>query len=180
MRHEWSAPYDSNTNAFIERARRTVFEGVCTSLIRSGAPTRFWGEAENHKIYTINILPTLEDPQNEGKFCSRRDLLEGCRRPPNLEKLVAFGTMVTCYIPQGQRKGNKNPSQRRAFTGVIMGYEDNMPAYRVWHLEQKCLRRVSYNFCICHEGYYPFKDKTNGQLNALKILSTSPPISLVS
>lgn len=30
VRHEWSAPYDSDTNAFIERARRTIFEGVCT------------------------------------------------------------------------------------------------------------------------------------------------------
>ena len=25
-------PYDSNTNPFVERARRTVFEGVCTAL----------------------------------------------------------------------------------------------------------------------------------------------------
>ena len=160
MRHEWSAPYDSNTNAFIERARRTVFEGVCTSLIRSGAPTRFWGEAEKHKIYTINILPTLEDPQNEGKFCSRRDLLEGCRRPPNLEKLVAFGTKVTCYIPQGQRKGNKNPSQRRAFTGVIMGYEDNMPAYRVWDLQQQMLfAEFHIIFVFATRDITHFKDK---------------------
>src|SRR6185437_16620294 len=28
IRHELSAPYDSDSNAFIERARRTVFEGV--------------------------------------------------------------------------------------------------------------------------------------------------------
>ena len=55
VRHEYSAPYDSNTNAFIERARRTIFEGVSTALIRSGAPARFWGEAENHKIYTLNV-----------------------------------------------------------------------------------------------------------------------------
>ena len=68
VRHEWSAPYDSDTNSFIERARRTIFEGVCTALIRSGAPARFWGEAENHKIYTINILPTLPDPEKENLF----------------------------------------------------------------------------------------------------------------
>ena len=69
VRHEWSAPYDSNTNAFIERARRTIFEGVSTALIRSGAPARFWGEAECHKVYTINILPTLDDPEKENSYC---------------------------------------------------------------------------------------------------------------
>ena len=44
IRHEYSAPYDSNTNAFVERARRTIFEGVCTALLRSGAPASFWGK----------------------------------------------------------------------------------------------------------------------------------------
>ena len=108
VRHEWSAPYDSDTNSFVERARRTIFEGVCTALIRSGAPARFWGEAENHKIYTINILPTLPDPEKENSFCSRRMLLEGNRRPPDLEKLMAFGTASTCYIPKERRWGEKN------------------------------------------------------------------------
>ena len=62
VRHECSAPYDSDTNPFVERARRTVFEGVATALLRSGAPARFGGEAENHKVFTLNCLPTVEDP----------------------------------------------------------------------------------------------------------------------
>ena len=161
VRHEWSAPYDSNTNAFIERARRTVFEGVSTSLIRAGAPARFWGEAEMHKIYTINILPTVEDPEEKGKYCSRRNLLEGNRRPANLEKLMAFGTAATCYVPIEKRKGGKEPAQRRSFKGAILGYQDGMPAYRVWDLDTQKIILVSYNFTICHEGYYPFRDKNN-------------------
>ena len=161
VRHEWSAPYDSNTNAFIERARRTIFEGVSTSLIRSGAPARFWGEAENHKIYTMNILPTVEDPEQKGEYCSRRNLLEGNRRPANLEKLMAFGTAATCYVPVDKRRGGKEPAQRRSFKGAILGYEDGMPAYRVWDLVENKIVLVSYNFAICHEGYYPFKDKKN-------------------
>jgi hypothetical protein len=164
VRHEWSAPYDSDTNPFIERARRTVFEGVCTALIRSGAPARFWGEAEAHKIYTVNILQTLPDPEKEGSFCSRKNLLEGSRRPPDLEKLMAFGTACTCYIPTAKRRGGKEPAQRRAFRGVILGYGETMPAYRVWDLEARCIKLVSYNFTICHEGYYPFKEKGNWPL----------------
>ena len=161
VRHEYSAPYDSNTNPFVERARRTVFEGVCTALLRSGAPARFWGEAECHKIYTINNLPTQPDPDKPGAFCSRRNLLEGSRRPFNLERLMAFGTAATCYVPKEQRKGGKEPAQRRSFHAVILGYEEVMPAYRVWDLETRRIKLVSYNFTICHEGYYPFRDKIN-------------------
>ena len=131
VRHEWSAPYDSDTNAFIERARRTIFEGVCTALLRAGAPARFWGEAECHKIYTLNLLPTIPDPEKEGSYCSRKNLLEGSRRPPDLERLMAFGTAVTCYVPKERRKGGKEPAQRRSFHGVILGYAGNMPAYRI-------------------------------------------------
>ena len=32
IRSEFSAPYD--TNPFVERARRTIFEGVCTAFSR--------------------------------------------------------------------------------------------------------------------------------------------------
>ena len=109
IRHEYSAPYDSNTNAFIERARRTIFEGVCTAWICAAS---FWGEAECHKIFTINVLPTEKDPNDEKNFVSKRNLLEGNRRPFNLERLMAFGTAVTCYIPKEKRKGGKEPAQR--------------------------------------------------------------------
>jgi transposase InsO family protein len=135
VRHEWSAPYDSDTNAFIERARRTIFEGVCTALLRSGAPARFWGEAECHKIFTLNLLPTLEDPEKEGAYCSRKNLLENSRRPPDLERLMAFGTAATCFVPKERRQGGKEPAQRRSFHGAVIGYAGNMPAYRIWDLE---------------------------------------------
>jgi hypothetical protein len=161
VRHEMSAPYDSDTNSFIERARRTVFEGVATALLRSGAPPRFWGEAECHRIYTINILPIVEDPEKPGAYCSRKNLLQKNRCPANLDRLMAFGTAATCYVPAEQRRGGKDPAQRRSFKGVILGYAETMPAYRVWDLGQRKIKQVSYNFTICHEGYYPFKEKAN-------------------
>ncbi len=160
IRHEYSAPYDSNTNAFVERARRTIFEGVCTALLRAGAPAGFWGEAENHKIFTMNVLPTVADPTKKGVFISRLNLLQGNRRPFNLDHLLAFGTALTCYIPKERRRGGKEPAQRRSFKGVLLGYAETMPAYRVWDLDRKIIKSVSYNFVICHEGYYPFRDKS--------------------
>jgi hypothetical protein len=160
VRHLYGAPYDSDTNPFIERARRTVFEGTCTSLLRSGAPPSFWGEAENHKIFTINVLPSFPDPDNPGVFLSRKNLLEGNKRKFNLNHLMAFGTAATCYIPAPTRPGGKTPSQRRYFRGAIIGYEDHTPAYRIWDFDAQTVRVVSYNFTIAHEGFYPFKDKS--------------------
>ena len=74
---------------------------------------------------------------------------------------MAFGTAATCYIPPAQRVGGKEPGQRKSFHGVIVGYGETMPAYRVWDLKAHVIKIVSYNFTICHEGYYPFRDKTN-------------------
>ena len=159
IRHEFSAPYDSNTNPFVERARRTVYEGVCTALLRANAPARFWGEAECHKIFTINVLPTIPDPENEGKFISRLNLLTGNMRTFNLNRLQAFGTLTTCYLPPKARVGGKHPAQRRSFQGAILGYEDGSPSYRIWDLEAKKIRVVSYNFTVVHEGYFPFREK---------------------
>ena len=134
---------------------------MCTALLRSGAPARFWGEAELHKIFTINVLPTVSDPEKKGVFISRKNLLEGNRRPFNLDHLMAFGTATTCYVPLDRRQGGKEPAQKRSFKGAILGYAENMPAYRVWDFETKSIRSVSYNFTICHERFYPFRDRKN-------------------
>ena len=158
IRHEFSAPYDSNTNPFIERARRTIFEGVCTALLRAGAPASFWGGPQS---VHFNHLPTVPDKENPGKFLSRKNILEGSNRDFNLERLMAFGTATTCYVPVERRRGGKEPSQRRSFRGILVGYVDNMPAYRIWDLESLTFRSVSYNFTICHEGYYPLRDKAD-------------------
>ena len=78
-----------------------------------------------------------------------------------MDRLLAFGTAVTCYIPAERRVGGKQPGQRKAMHGVMVGYVDGMPAYRVWDLQAKYVRNVSYAFTSAHEGFYPFKDKVN-------------------
>ena len=119
------------------------------------------GEAESHRVFTLNVLPIVEDPEKPGAFCSRKNLLQKNRVPTNLDYLMAFGTAATCYVPAEQRRGGKEPAQRKSFRGVILGYTEGMPAYRVWDIEYRVIKKVSYNFTICHEGYYPFKEKSN-------------------
>jgi len=149
---------------------------VATALLRSGAPASFWGEAEAHKVFTYNNLPTVSSPDDPTVYVSRRNLLQGNTKPFPLERLMAFGTAATCYIPVEKRKGGKEPAQRRSFQGVIVGYEDGMPAYRVWDLNEHVVKAVSYVFTICHEGYYTFGTSPIGKgvaPRALRVLSYS-------
>jgi hypothetical protein len=112
-------------------------------------------------VFTINVLPIVPDPKDPKKFLSRKNLLEGNDKPFPLDRLMAFGTAVTCYIPVERRRGGKEPGQRRSFNGALMGYEEGMPAYRVWDLLERIIKLVSYVFTICHEGFYPMRDKAH-------------------
>ena len=107
--------------------------------------------------FHYECVPTEKDPNNEKNFVSRKNLLEGNRRPFNLERLMAFGTAVTCYIPKEKRKGGK----KTLLSWCVGGYSENMPAYRVWDISARKLTQVSFNFTICHEGFYPFRDRNN-------------------
>ena len=57
-----------------------------------------------------------------------------------------------------------------------MGYENGSPAYRIWDLEARKIRIIFYNFVICHEGYYPFREKVNWHPNCFDDPSTFSPI----
>ena len=131
--HERPAPYDHDQNSFIDRECRSLLEGVSTSLFQSGAPSSFWGEAAAHYTFTRNKIPRHEREEGGVKILlSADEVFEGVRNPFSLRRLVAFGTQVTCYIPPKRREEGKGPSQKRAFDGVLLGYVDDMRAYRVW------------------------------------------------
>src|SRR5690606_36997956 len=111
---------------------------------------------------TQNNTPSQEVTQGtEKKFLSSENILQGLHRPFHLQHLVAFGTQCTCFISAERREERKGPGQTKAYTGVIIGYADGMHAYRVWDLEKKKTREVSFYFCIVSEGYFPFKDRRN-------------------
>ena len=96
-----------------------------------------FGERPRSTI-TINVLPAFHDPTTPGVYLSRKNLLEGNNRKFNLERLMAFGTAATCFIPVEMRHGGKHPGQRRFFRGVILGYEDHMRC--VWDIQDRVIR----------------------------------------
>ena len=47
--------------------------------------------------------------------------------------------------------------QAKGQLGVIMGIEDDMPAYRVWDLQARKIRHIPFTQIITHEGHYPYR-----------------------
>ena len=160
--HEKSAPYDHETNCFIDRECRTFLESVCTALIQSGAPPSFWGEAANHYTFTRNVIPR-HPVEKEGKtnFLSANNIFENNDRPFPLKNLVDFGTQATCFLPPAKMEGGKGPGQKKSFDGVIVGYSENMAAYRVFDIHAQKIKEISFAFVVLSEGFYPFKEKKN-------------------
>jgi hypothetical protein len=142
--HQMSAPEDHNSNSEIEREIRTVFEGTTTALTQSGAPAAFWGEAQNHFVFTKNVLPLVPVKEGEGyTYKSARNILDPSSNEFNLNFLVAFGTQCTCYIPKEGREGGKQPAQKKSFSGAVVGYVSDMNAYRVYDFEKRKIRKIS-------------------------------------
>ena len=158
--HVRSAPEDHNTNPIIEREQRTVLEATAAAMFQSGAPAGFWGECENHVIFTMNNTPSRTVTTIKGEeLWSPREVLEGSRRPVRYSYLKAFGTACVCYIPPENRIGVKSPSREKSFSAVIMGYASDMDAYRVWDPKAHKIREVSFAFTITIDGSYPFRDR---------------------
>ena len=145
--HERPAPYDHEQSALsIGSADPT--RSTATLLIQSGAPSNFWGLANNHYVFTRNVTPRHEKKINRRKFfISSNDFLEGRAQSSfNLTNLVAFGTQATCFIPPARREGKKTPGQKKSFDGVVVGFVNDMRAYKIWDLEKRKIREVSFNF----------------------------------
>jgi hypothetical protein len=113
-----------------------------------------------HFTFTKNNIP-LHEVQLEGKkvFLSPENVLQGAYRPFNLKHLVAFGTQVTFYIPPERRKEQKTPGQKKAADGVILGYTEDSRCYRVWDIDNRKIRDISFNFCVISEGFFPFRSR---------------------
>lgn len=111
--HERCAPGDHDSNAEIERDIRTVFEGTATAFETAGAPAHFWAEAMQHFVFTLNMLPSIPRTQ-DGRtvYKSPHSVLDPAAQTFNLDYLVPFGTLLTCYFPGtvGRASFRRNPS----------------------------------------------------------------------
>ena len=180
--HERSAPYDHNQNAIVERMCRSVLEGIQTSLEGSGAPPSFWFEAACHFAFTRNHRPRvpIESKKGQQEYWSTNEAFEGARNPISAKHFVAFGTQVTCCKPKETRDDQKGPGQAKVFDGILLGYVQDMRAYRVWDIKKKKVKEISYNFTVVSEGFYPFRNQVFRGIRDLEPATFFPTKEILS
>ena len=135
IRHIQSAPGDSASNDMAERVIRTLIELTRTNLLHSGAPPNMWGECLLMVAHVWNNLATCVG--KDGQTISRRSILEGHTRKFDLSTLRAFGTKCFFMLTVQKKGGKKLALGPKAKAGVIIGIEDNMPAYRVLEMNPR-------------------------------------------
>jgi len=153
--HEQSPAYDHNKSAVVDRECRTLLEGTATLLFQSGAPPSMWQEAGAYFVFVRNRLPRLET-ETVGVFISSEEKLRGIVKPFVLNNFVPFGAQANCLIPP-EKRGPKTPGQKKSFEGAIVGISEDCSAYRVFDLETKKIRDISFSFCVVSEGCFPFR-----------------------
>ena len=158
LRHIQSAPGDSASNDIAERSIRTVMELTRTNLLHAGAPPTFWAECMCMVTHLWNTIATCPNPLNPSSMLSHTALLEGHQRKYDLSNLRAFGTKCFWMLTISKKGGKKLAVGPKAKLGVIMGYEDNMAAYRVYDPDRQIIHKIPFSQVITHEGHYYFRN----------------------
>lgn len=127
--HERTSPYCPEQNGSVERANRTVLEGVRTLLSRSKLPDELWAEAANTVVYTTN---RLLGPRSNEK--TRYELY--WRHKPDVSNLRNFGSAVYVHLPK-QKQTNKLHS--KADKGIFVGYTNRFNTYRTYFPDDKAI-----------------------------------------
>jgi hypothetical protein len=141
IKHEFSSPYTPQQNGVVERNNRTLLDMARTMLDEYKTPDRFWAESINTACYSINRLYLHRILKN-----TSYELLTG--KKPNVPYFRVFGSK--CFILV--TRGRKSKFAPKAVEGLLLGYDSNTRAYRVFN---KSTRLVEVSCDIVF-------DETNG------------------
>lgn len=124
IRHQKTVPYTPEQNGKVEREMRTVVESARTMLRSSKLDKKFWAEAVNTAVYTLNRTGTssIENKSPYELWFNKR---------AEIDSFHVFGSSVYVHVPKEKRK--KWDSKTRK--GIFVGYEDNTKGYRIYFSE---------------------------------------------
>jgi transposase InsO family protein len=122
IKHEFSSPYTPQQNGVVERKNRTLLDMARTMLDEYKTLDRFWAEALNTACYSINRL-YLHRILKKTSY----ELLTG--KKPNVSYFRVFGSKCFLLI----KRGRKSKFAPKAVEGLLLGYDSNTRAYRVFN-----------------------------------------------
>lgn len=118
---EFSTAYCPEQNGRIERQNRTIVEMARTMLAAAELPLSLWGKASNTAALIRNFLPL-------DRLDGRTPWEVWCGTKPNVGFLRVFGSKAYALIEDQQRNKFAPKSEQL----VLVGYEPQQKAYRLW------------------------------------------------
>ncbi|KAG5719221.1 hypothetical protein E4T56_gene13428 [Termitomyces sp. T112] len=130
--------YAHAQNGLVERANRTILEGVCCMLAESGLPKELWAEAAAAQIYMRNLLPTSRHPGIVPK-----ESWTGKRQ--RVDHLRPWGCLAWAKVPEELVKSKLDP---RSVRTRLVGYVNS--GYRLYNQGSRTI--VTSRDVIFEEG----------------------------
>ena len=118
---EFSPPRSPQSNGVAERMNRTLQDKARSMMAQTGLRGGSWGEIFLAASYLRNRGPV------SNQKLTPQELWTG--RKPSVAHFRSFGCKVYVPLIKGMRGGKLGEVRRE---GVLIGYADNSPSYRVW------------------------------------------------
>ncbi|SGY38242.1 BQ5605_C003g01985 [Microbotryum silenes-dioicae] len=121
IRRELTIPYTPQQNGRVERANRTIKEGILALLYSAGADPRLWAEAARYFVHCKNLMPhagirgDIPDTRWHGVA-------------PDISSLRAFGCRAWHCLPSVKHT-DLDP---KAMPLIFIGLDDHAKAYRLF------------------------------------------------
>lgn len=166
IRHIFTEPANPESNSRAERYNRTLLEGTITMLEDSGLPRSLWAEAMLTLVLIKNKSPhrALKGNIPDALWTTK---------PVNVSFLRAFGCAAWVATPKDQRR----KLDAKARPVIMVGYEPNVKAYRLWDPVAKNITISRH--VVFDETHLPLGTRGGGQLNSAppSVCPAAPPCS---
>ena len=128
IKHETSAPYLPHQNGTVERGWRSLFDMARCLLLEAKLPKVLQAYAVMVSAYICNRCynPRTEKTPYEVLTVQK----------PDLGNMHVFGTTCYAYVQ------NKKELDARSEQSIFVGYDKGSPAYLVYFVESKVIKRV--------------------------------------
>ena len=146
------SPNAEQQNAVAEVGNKTLDQGTM-AIMEHGQQCRpyLWDELQDCFVFVHAEAAVI---LKNGKRTSRRCLFEGNNKLFDQSLFRVPLCLSYIYVKKRLQHGTYD---KKAIMGVFVGYSRVSLAYRILDLEARKVREVAHQFCICHEGKFPFK-----------------------